>query len=132
MKFSDAVMLAGETPELLETADTLYGLKNLSKQEINTCSAHIINGNMSDKHTIIFLLNRASLLSLSLLFKQILTTNSGALKNYLARKKGNENLLSNSQVQREKIKLYYTFRLIASTFNDHNLLKLKKALNDND
>ena len=132
MKFHDVVTLADESPEFLRVADSLAELKEADMRLVNICSKSIVQSPQGDKAKILSFLATSSFVSIASLFRGLLKEEPEAVKSFVDGISESDMQSPAGKILSEKIRMFYTFRLISNTFDDQNLLKLKKALNNND
>jgi hypothetical protein len=132
MKLHDVLTLADESPKFLRVADSLADLKEADMRLVNICSKSIIQSHQEDRSKIFSFLATSSFVSIASLFRGLLREDPEAVYSFIGAISESDMQTPAGKILSEKIRMFYTFRLISNTFDDQNLLKLKKALNNND
>ncbi|MCY9860949.1 hypothetical protein OTK49_00140 [Vibrio coralliirubri] len=132
MKYHDVVSIAGESLDILRVADDCSMLRQADPSKIKTVSDIITSVDDTQRAKVLGFIATSSFVSLSILFNGVIKENSTATRKFFD--SIDDAALSNSvgRVLNEKLKFFYAIKIIASTFDDQNLLNLKKVFTDNE
>ena len=126
MKYHDIVSIATENIDLLNVADSCYAFKKADMAMMRLVSNIVLTLDFEQKNKVMFFLATARFVSLSVLFSGLIKENSKAVHDFFDVEDSESAL---GRIINEKLRLFYTLKLISSTFDDENLLNLKKAFN---
>lgn len=132
MKYHDVVSIAGESLDILRVADDCSDLRQADPSKIKVVSDIITSVDDTKRAKALAFIATSSFVSLSILFNGAIKENPTATRKFFDSISADALNNSVGRVLVEKLKFFYAIKIIASTFDDQNLLNLKKAFSDNE
>ncbi|KDM90838.1 hypothetical protein [Photobacterium galatheae] len=132
MKYHDVVSIANETPHFLSVADDCSNLNPSDHKKIKAISGIICAADESHKPQVLAFLATTSFLSVSAMLKEALNEDVEATEKFFDSITNQDLDTAAGRVLSEKLRLYYALKIISNTFDDQNLLNLKKSFSNDE
>lgn len=132
MKYHDVVTIADEEPDFLRVADECSRLKQSDFTKIKAISDIVCAVDESNKGKVMFFMATSSFTSVSSMLKIAIREDERATRKFFGSISEVDLDSPVGRVLAGKLKLFYALKIISSTFDDQNLLNLKKAFTNDD
>lgn len=132
MKYHDVVSIADEQKDFLKIADECSNLKQSDYTKIKAISDIVCAVDESGKGKVMTFMATSSFTSMSSMLKSAIREDERATRKFFDSITESDLDSPVGRVLIGKLKLFYTLKIISSTFDDQNLLNLKKAFTNDD